>query len=222
MNQAATADEEVGHGFGEPEPHWGCRLAFGGQDEFGRYGNLMTTLGADKSPNEERFVIDSGATDHMVRNQGILSSYEQFAVPRKVKLGNDGVCLAYGQGNLAIDCYVDEGKKNRLDIHKAIYVPDLRCNMLSVKSIGDHGNSVVFKNNRAKILTADGKLLGTGSWKNRYCILNRAKAVNVDVDIGNSRKRKSPSGTAKQTEMKLLRGSSWDPGAASHSQMRRE
>jgi hypothetical protein len=164
----------------------------------------------------------------MVQNKGTLSSYKQFAIPREVKLGNDGSCLAYGQGNLAIDCYIDEGRKNRLNIHKALYVPDLRCNLLSVKSIGDHGNSVVFKNNRAKILTADGKLLGTGSWKSRYCILDRAKVVSGSlkaVDVTTRKKRKSNSSAREASQRKLLRGSpqdAWDPGAASHSQMRRE
>jgi hypothetical protein len=64
----------------------------------------------------------------------------------------------------------------------ALYVPDLRSNLLSVGKITDKGSTVIFENNKVYILDKDGKEIMIGQKRNHLYyvreILDKKKQFN--------------------------------------------
>jgi hypothetical protein len=160
-----------------PSKHQGQsnRAAFSAKEEDGKpfgYGNFSVAHEADKVLNKGQFIIDSGATAHMVQNKEIFHSFRPYDVPREVTLGDSRACKALGEGDFLLANNVN-GRVVEIPVLQALYVPKLMCNFLSVKSINDNGKKVVFENSQAKIFHEDGEtLLGTGRWVKRHCILD--------------------------------------------------
>lgn len=55
-------------------------------------------------------LIDSGATDYISKWWDWFSTFEEFAEPVNIRLGNGNNMMAYGIGNIVIETYVNDNK----------------------------------------------------------------------------------------------------------------
>ncbi|GJZ31267.1 putative ribonuclease H-like domain-containing protein, partial [Tanacetum coccineum] len=106
------------------------------------YGNPQLEL-------QEKGVIDSGCSRHMIGNKSYLSDYEEI----------DGGFVAFG-GNSKGGKTTRKGKIRigKLDFKDVYFVKELKFNLFSVSQMCDKKNSVLFTDTECVVLSSDFKL----------------------------------------------------------------
>ena len=121
------------------------------------------------------WIIDSGASQHMVSDKNLLKDFHAYEKPHDIKLaGNCDLAYAIGEGNIKKIKF--ECGEMLVNLMNVLYVPDLGDNLLSVHSMTMHGANVIFSKGVCKI-SANGKILGIGQ---KYERLFGIKAVFPD------------------------------------------
>lgn len=92
------------------------------------------------------WVIDSGATAHMVRDSSILMNYEYFATPREIMLGDGEHIQAFGKGWIFF-----AGSENPLALKEVLHVPRIATNLFSVKMAIKDGFEINFSNSSVTV-----------------------------------------------------------------------
>ena len=96
---------------------------------------------------KQEWYIDSAATRHMTYDKSILIDFRWFSeeekLMSKVKLGNDYIIPAVGEGKVRLATSSDENGQF-LALQKVAYVPRLTKNLLSVSMMTDNGAEVRF------------------------------------------------------------------------------
>lgn len=111
---------------------------------------------------EISFLLDSGATDHIVNTLDVFSSYTELSSPLKIGVAKDGESiLAYGKGQIKVT--TDLGISGSID--DVLFSPDVRHNLLSVSRMQRAGMIVVFANNGVQVHHKD-KCIMTGDHTN--------------------------------------------------------
>ena len=114
------------------------------------------------------WLIDSGATSHMINDKSVLRNYESFDSPQLVCLGDGHLVKALGAGNLFVKIHTSSESDCKFTISDVLYVPQLTNNLFSVKAATKHGHELLFndvecwvkchKRRRIKIGSMTGKL----------------------------------------------------------------
>lgn len=73
------------------------------------------------------WIIDSGATNHMTSNKCFLDCFKSFTSPKKVRIANGDNIDILGYGNIRLS--------DKLHLKYVLYVPNLDCNLISVKQL---------------------------------------------------------------------------------------
>eukprot|EP00795_Rhopilema_esculentum_P014459 gene14460-biopygen4243 len=133
-----------------------------------------TLFWATTSTNKKEantWIIDSGASQHMSWCKERMVNFREFAVPEKVRLGDNRVVLAQGTGSVWVKVKV-EGKWKPVELAEVLFVPDLAKNLLSISAIVKRNLSVVFNEDKCLILNSDGETLGLGRKDRKLFILD--------------------------------------------------
>jgi hypothetical protein len=91
---------------------------------------LISALSGSVSPGEDRWLIDSGASKHMIDQRDILSSLSEKKFPQKVTFGDDYQYLIKGVGES--NYKLDSGTPMKMK--DVLYVPGLTKNLLSISA----------------------------------------------------------------------------------------
>ena len=83
-----------------------------------------------------KWVIDSGATNHFCADRRAFSDYRKAS--QTVRIGDDSVLQATGQGTVALSVYAD-GKKEIFYLRNALHVPDIALNLISGVRLTEYG-----------------------------------------------------------------------------------
>ena len=122
--------------------------------------------------NPEDWIIDSGASSHMTQTKELLVNYENFDTPQKVCLGDGRTVEAFGKGDIHLTMLFKMSRPKGVVMHNALYVPKLACNLFSVRSATNRGNTIKFGRNVCWIRDRNGKLVGMGSLADKLYYLN--------------------------------------------------
>ena len=131
---------------------------------------FWATASTDKK-EANTWIIDSGASQHMSWCKERMVNFREFAVPEKVRLGDNRVVLAQGTGSVWVKVKV-EGKWKPVELAEVLFVPDLAKNLLSISAIVKRNLSVVFNEDKCLILNSDGETLGLGRKDRKLFILD--------------------------------------------------
>jgi hypothetical protein len=104
----------------------------------------------------DMWIIDSGASRHMMGDQDILSNLNEKKTSYKVDLGDKTTYPVEGFGQASIKMKTS----NYVHLSNVLYVPGLEKNLISISCLEDKGNRVAFM---------DGKVL---SWHKESNIEN--------------------------------------------------
>ena len=105
------------------------------------------------------FYFDSAATKHMCFQRNLFKDFEDIK-PRKVVLGDDSYVPAIGVGTISFLSNID-GREVSTNLHKVLYVPDLKNNLISLAVLlrenykqvwGGLKVDIYFRNNRSMLL----------------------------------------------------------------------
>jgi hypothetical protein len=97
---------------------------------------------------DDMWIIDSGASRHMVGDQVRLFNLNEKRTSYKVELGDKNTFPVEGIGQASINLKTC----NNVHLSNVLYVPDLEKNLVSISCLEDKGNIIAF---------VDGKVL---SW----------------------------------------------------------
>lgn len=98
---------------------------------------ICETLSAE---NDDLWIADTGATDHVTHHSEWFSSFERFTTAVKIYIGDKSTMDALGKGVIKFEAFVD-GKWILYYMENVLYVPTARRNLLSVTSVLDKGMS---------------------------------------------------------------------------------
>ena len=99
--------------------------------------------------NDSAWCIDSGCTSHLCKDKDAFTNIESGDVG-KLNLASDTSTTIRGKGSVTFSTNI-KGKTKDIEINKALFVPDLRANLLSVSKITDRDLVVTFDRYKAKI-----------------------------------------------------------------------
>lgn len=123
-----------------------------------------------------RFLLDSGASAHMVGDIGLFSAYEVLSKAVPVKIADDSRLMAVGRGTIACEVY-DGNRWNPLELQDVLYIPGFGSSALvSAGVIADRGCDIVMRKDAVTILY-DKKPVVTGKrrGKSLFELLIRVK-----------------------------------------------
>ena len=131
----------------------------------------------------ERWLVDSGASSHMTNQREILTDYQEFKHPEKVRLGDGRTVDAVGVGNVCVNMQFKVSKPKRCVIYNVLFVPKLACNLFSVRAAAAKGNYVKFGGSKCWIRDGNGKLCGMGSLADKLYQLDCEPAPNKNASL---------------------------------------
>jgi transposase InsO family protein len=107
------------------------------------------------SPEGNEWILDSGASNHMTSSLKFLTDVKKFQDPIGISVAKkDEMIYATHEGVLV--GFMHAGvKRNSVKLEKVWYVPELQCNLLSVRAIDRKGISVIFERQTATIKDRD-------------------------------------------------------------------
>ncbi|CAK9821259.1 Copia protein [Anthophora retusa] len=118
------------------------------------------------------FLLDSGASDHVINRDDVFSNYIELLPPQKISVAkNDTYIVATKKGNIEVTSNI--GVNGSLE--DVLYCPEVPCNLLSVRRMQQGGMTVVFGANGVTV-TKNGKNIMTGK------PLNNLIAVDLKID----------------------------------------
>ena len=142
-----------------------------------------TSAGSKGLPQVDKWLVDSGASSHMTSNKKTLANFREFKKPEKVGLGDGHTVDAIGVGNVYIRMQLAKGESKEFVIHKVLHVPNLACNLFSVRAAASKGKSVKFIDDKYWIYNRAGDVCGMGSLVDKLyhldCELVPSESVSV-------------------------------------------
>lgn len=113
---------------------------------------------AQQSSNTITFLLDSGASDHIVNSRDLFTNIQKLDVPIKLAIAkHDTTVTAYEKGTINVESNL--GVPGSLE--NVLYIPDAVYNILSVRRIQACGMTVVFDQDGTKILHGN-NMVATG------------------------------------------------------------
>lgn len=122
----------------------------------------FTFMAGNYSPsgsNEQiHFLLDSGASDHLINRADLFSECMDLQPPTKISVAKQGVFIAATKrGTIQVESNL--GIKGALE--NVLYCPEVPHNLLSVRKMQEAGMSIIFDNEGVQILK-DGKVIMMG------------------------------------------------------------
>ncbi|UYV65269.1 hypothetical protein LAZ67_3003763, partial [Cordylochernes scorpioides] len=120
--------------------------------------------------DEDIWIGDSGATNHITRNESFYTSYKDFTTQQTVKVGGNEKLIAYGSGTITIETCV-KGKWQTHYLTDVWYVPNFSRSVMSLQCTLDKGFEMkmdkkgckLFKTTTGEVIV-EGKRLPGGSY----------------------------------------------------------
>lgn len=139
---------------------------------------VFLSQSVDKNENDSRksvvsWILDSGASDHMVGTIDWLRDVKKLDKPVLIKVASGQTLESNHSGSIDIIAKIGRKRLNCV-VSDVLYVPGLRYNLFSIQRVGQLGMEVFFKKNSAEILR-NGEIV---------CIAKRNdKLYELDVDV---------------------------------------
>ena len=133
------------------------------------HDEALVTTSPWKSTQNNSWIIDSGATQHMTYQKECLSDYVEFKNLIPVSMGNDHIIFAHGKGTYRLKIDID-GHVQGIALQNVWYLPELGKTLLSVKAMTSVGALIQFEGQQCKIIR-NSKLLVIGEVKGKLYVL---------------------------------------------------
>ena len=112
--------------------------------------------------NPDKFVVDSGASDHLVMDEKNMKTVEALPSPIEIKIAkNDQTIQCHKRGTIELNSCVN-GREILVTLRNVLIAPGLRHNLLSVQRIVAAGGEVVFRDKKV-LIKQNGKLVLEGT-----------------------------------------------------------
>lgn len=135
----------------------------------------------DTSITEINWLLDSGASDHLINDNEYFFKFITLKEPINVKIADVKILKATKVGNVISDFLIYD-RTERIDMTNVFYIADLDRNLISVSRITDK-HKIVALGNTAKVFSKDRGLI-TIAWKQDkiYKVTNVIDKWELDVN----------------------------------------
>ena len=120
----------------------------------------------------EEWVVDSGATTHMTWDKGVFVTYAAMEDMPIVRLGDGRHVKAEGRGSVQLRVKDDKDAEHVIRLFSVLFMPDLSCNLFSVRDITDKGNRMLFDDITCSIITKDDVVFASGHKRGNLYVLD--------------------------------------------------
>ena len=133
-----------------------------------REEKVIAHLGEREVRNEETWVLDTGATNHMAGSRAVFTELDTTVVGT-VRFGDDSMACIEGKGEIAFLCKNGEHQS----FAGAYYIPLLTTNIVSIGQLDEAGYNINIKDGAMKVHEPGGQLLAkVMRGKNRLYLLH--------------------------------------------------
>lgn len=102
---------------------------------------------------KDKWCLDSGCTSHLCKDKGMFTSFTQ--VSSDLNLADGTGTQVRGKGEVKINVSID-GTDKIIKLENALFVPNLKTNLISVSKIVDTDHEVTFRRNQALVKDQQG------------------------------------------------------------------
>ena len=121
------------------------------------------------------WIIDSGASRHMIFESSVLHENKDIEAPEPVGRGDGRTVLAIGVGKVKVITQLHNGERVVCSTTDVLYVPKLTDNLFSVHAATSIGNTVSFRHKDCCIRNKNKKIIGAG--------LSLGKLYKLDCEV---------------------------------------
>lgn len=104
--------------------------------------------------DQDAWYVDSGASCHLTNNKSYYNRFNKN-VCEIITLADGRKTKSEGAGDITLSCSNDNGNVKHVQVKSVRYVPNLDCNLLSVRALTSRGIRVNFLENRCEIISGD-------------------------------------------------------------------
>ena len=124
---------------------------------------------------QEHFIIDSGASSHMVRHRSWFANLKTTNIPEYVQLGDGRKIKTEGVGSVPLR--VSTGKSlRRIVLKDVLYVPSLKTSLISLSKATKNGINAKFFKDECHLLRTDGTLIAKAvKRRNLYNLIGKVE-----------------------------------------------
>ena len=109
------------------------------------------------------WVLDTGASDHMIADKENFVTYKKLDNPKIVRYGNRGCSEVLGIGDVQVASRIGKNQVRRLILKNVLHVPRIGRNLLSLGSATDQGSTGVFTKEQLILKNKNGDIQVIGS-----------------------------------------------------------
>lgn len=102
---------------------------------------------SEASSSKIKFVLDSGATEHMVNNESYFKHLDDIDDVNISVAKKNEMIVAKQQGDISIKMFHDGGSS--VTMKNVLFVKELKCNLMSIRSLTKKGYSILFEGDYA-------------------------------------------------------------------------
>ena len=130
------------------------------------------------------WIVDSGASTHMTWDHDVYCEYRELSTPQPVRLGDGRKVNAVGKGTVKFKVMSSSDNEVIFTLTDALHVPEMSCNLLSVRSVTDKGYKMSFHDNKCSIEGKDEKVIAEAQKKGNLLQLQgeAVKATSEECD----------------------------------------
>ena len=128
--------------------------------------------GPQKGVKAEEWVVDSGATMHMTWDKGVFVTYAAMEDMLSVRLGDGRTVKAEGKGSVCLRIRDNKQTERKISLSSVLFVPDLSCNLFSVRDITDKGNRMMFDDITCNVITRGDVVIASGYKRGNLYVLD--------------------------------------------------
>ena len=155
------------------KPQYKARVAVV-EDEEDTPENFSFCTGIERGVKAEEWVVDSGATTHMAWDKGVFVTFAALHDMPSVRLGDGRTVKAEGKGSVRLRVRDNNNAESVIQLSSVLLVPDLSCNLFSVRDITDKGNKMLFDDVTCSIISKDNSVIAKGHKRGNLYVLDGA------------------------------------------------
>ena len=125
------------------------------------YAFTFCTDTVDTVCNKESFLVDCGATAHIIHDRSKFVRFDESFKPENHSIeladGSRTSGVVLGKGDAEIELWDTSGSKHSILLQNALYVPTFRQNIFSVQAATEKGASAHFGSNHSEFKAQDGR-----------------------------------------------------------------
>jgi len=145
--------------------------------------NVLFNLGTIRNSLKDKWIADTGASNHMCNKLNWFSEYKAYDQPKTVSVGDGSEVAVMGVGNVKIVANI-EGQRVNGTLTNVRYIPVIATNLISIGAASKQGIVATFEKSKCK-LSKNGVvvLVGHRLTDNLYEVDMNAAAKDQDAAL---------------------------------------